>query len=161
MKKTLLSLVLICIVIISNGQNINTKDYKFDMSIPQDFQFKLLETNGYAKIEGYNTLTDTKIYAYAFTGEEYTRANIANFGIEESGVKEGEWEKVDDGEDENGFAWWDTYEASAGAEVIYAVIAKNKYNPIHYLFFAQAMPESFEKNAEQYIEWAMSCEGLE
>ncbi|UXX78950.1 hypothetical protein N7E81_16470 [Reichenbachiella carrageenanivorans] len=162
MKKTVLSLALVFYALFAFAQsNINTKDYKFDMSIPQGFGFKLLETEGYAKIEGFNGETKTKINAYAFTGEQYTRANIVNFAVNETGIPEKNWEKVVDGEDENGFAWWDTYEAQAGEEMIYAVVAKNKFNPVHYLFFAQAKPESFEENQEQYIEWAMSCQGIE
>lgn len=160
MKKTMLSLACLCVAFISFGQNINTKDYKFDMTIPTGFEFKLTEPNGYAKIEGYNKTTDTRIHAYAFTHEDFTRENLVNFGASESGIKAEQWEKVADGTGENGFAWWDTYEASAGDKMFYGVIAKNEFNEIHYLFFAMATPESFEENQEQYIEWALSCQGL-
>ena len=160
MKKTVLSLSIICFSLISYGQNIDTKKYKFEMTIPTGFEFQLTEPNGYAKIKGYNQTTDTNIHAYAFFHEDFTRENLVNFGASESGINAESWEKVADGTGENGFAWWDTYEASAGDKVFYGVIAKNEFNDIHYLFFAMATPESFEENQDQYIEWAMSCQGL-
>lgn len=141
--------------------NIDTKKYKFDMAIPEGFAFKLTENENYAVIEGYNTDTDTKIRAYAFTGKDFTRASIVDFAVNETGIKSNQWEKVNDGTDENGFAWWDIYEAEVGDKILYGVIAKNAYNDMRYLFFALAAPASFEENQEQYVEWAISCQGIE
>jgi hypothetical protein len=163
MKNTLLALVSIMIVSVGSTYaqgNIDTKKYKFEMAIPEGFNFKLTENDDYSVIEGYNEATDTKIKAYAFMGESYSRESIVDFAVTETGIKGDSWEKVNDGIDENGFAWWDIYEAEVGDKVLYGVVAKNAFNDTRYLFFALATPESYEANQEQYVEWAVSCQGV-
>ncbi|WP_422358698.1 hypothetical protein [Reichenbachiella sp.] len=119
MKKLLLLFSSLCFTWSLYALNINTKDYKFEMAIPSGFEFRLIEPKGYVKIEGYNEMTDTNIHAYAFFYEDFTRANLVNFGLvnfgaNESGIDATKWEKVPDGTSDNGFAWWDTYETRVG-----------------------------------------------
>ncbi|MCV9385223.1 hypothetical protein [Reichenbachiella ulvae] len=139
--------------------NIDIKKYKFDMSIPEGFGFKLTEKEGFVKIEGYNAESDTKINAYAYVGA-IDKSKVYAFGAKESGIAKESWEQVNNGTDDNGFAWWEMYEAQVGQKMMYAVVAKNKYNEVYYMFYALADPASIEKYQDQYLEWAMSCKGI-
>ncbi|UXP32191.1 hypothetical protein N6H18_17770 [Reichenbachiella agarivorans] len=139
--------------------NIDTKKFKFDMAIPEGYGFKQSEKDGFTKIEGYNAESDTKINAYAYMGA-IDKSKIYAFGSKESGIEKKNWTSVDNGESENGFAWWEVYEAEVGEKMMYAVIAKNAYSEVYYMFYALATPESFEKFQDQYMEWAMSCQGI-
>ncbi|SHK81062.1 hypothetical protein SAMN04488028_10956 [Reichenbachiella agariperforans] len=144
----------------AQGSNIDTKKYKFDMVIPEGYGFKQSEKDGFTKIEGYNLESDTKINAYAYVGN-IEKAKIYQFGAKESGIAKESWIAIDNGETENGFAWWEVYEAEVGKKMMYAVVAKNAYNEVYYMFYALATPASYEKYQDQYLEWAMSCTGIE
>lgn len=160
-NQLLLSAILVFVVMgsVSAQGNIDTKAYKFSMVIPEDFGFKQSEKDGFTKIEGYNKETETKINAYAYVGA-IDKQKVYDFGSKESGIAKKSWEEIDSGTDQNGFAWWEIYEAEVGEKVMYAVVAKNKYSEVYYMFYALATPESYELNQDQYLEWAMSCQGI-
>ncbi|MGL1889904.1 MAG: hypothetical protein OCD76_25550 [Reichenbachiella sp.] len=163
MKRHILAVVLLTLLgantVYAQGV-IDTKKYKFEMAIPEGFGFKQSESDGFTKIEGYNPESETKINAYAFVGQ-IEKQGVYDFGVKETGITKDGWEAIDNGEGDNGFAWWEVYEATVGEKVMYAVVAKNAYSDVYYMFYALATPESYEKYSDQYLEWAMSCSGIE
>lgn len=136
--------------------NFDAEEYKFEMDIPEGFEFMTREVKDWGGLKGYEAESETYVLAYTYLGET-NKNRIYKFGEKETGIKKKYWKKISNSEDENGFEWTEMYKASDGESSIYAILGKHESEEIYYLFFVLAPVESFDEYEEEYLDWLYSC----
>lgn len=160
MKITIsIGVLLIIMIQSSTAQKLNTEEYRFLMDIPDGFKFTTSEEGKFGIMEGYEAESKTYLYALAYRGEA-SKSEIYDYGVQMTEIPKSNWTTKEKGQNENGFAWWEVYNATDGSSNVYAIISKNAKAEVYYMFLVLAPKSSFNKYKGDYLKWIESCRGV-
>src|SRR5262245_3329679 len=124
--------------------------YGFTMLTPSGTQFKERELGG-----GWGTLEAThegiKFLAIGKLGAPATPEEIETFGVRLTGLAPQQWKQVDRGQNQNGWKWYRTVEATDGRVLLfggYGVGPKGSY-----LLLLQTTVKDYEEHKADYQKW--------
>lgn len=140
-------------------KEIKSDEFKFSMTVSIDTKLESKIKGKWGGLWGGNEKLGTEITAFGFKGK-LVDEEIIDFAVQESGIPVEEWSEVKKEENINGFEWREIYKVSKNDKTLYAVVSKNQYHNIYYMFFIMAPNEIFEKHKEGWDAWLQSCKGL-
>jgi hypothetical protein len=156
MKKLLVTLAVVMAAGFCRGEEdddwavYKAKEYGFQMLMPAGTKMVEREKSGgwgglHAKIEG------IEVYALCKLGEFAEKEEARKFAEKESGIAAEHWKKVDEGKNQKGWTWYETYQAVQGDTVIYGAIGTGPKGS--YCIFIKTTKADFEEHKADYKEW--------
>jgi len=130
-----------------------SKKYGFSMMMPVGTKFVEREYEGgwgelWADSEG------VKLYALAKLGEKATPEEIERVGVKLTGIPSSAWKTINKGENEAGWIWYRTVEASKNGKLIlgdYGTGSKGSY-----LLILQTTEDDYDEYESDYEYWYQS-----
>lgn len=125
-------------------------DYGFSMLVPQGVTLVESEgVNGWARLVG--TYDGLSLYALTKRGEQASPAEIAAVGIALTGIPASRWATIDSGENQGGWHWYETVEASQNGTVIFGGYGTGPSGS--YLLLLQTTESDYIAYRSDYLTW--------
>jgi hypothetical protein len=129
------------------------KDYGFSMLVPEGTRFVEREFAGgwgelWAEHEG------VKFYALAKLGEQATPEEIEKVGVQLTGIPNSAWKTINEGENQAGWIWFRTVEASQGGKLILGDYGTGKRGS--YLLILETTESDYREYKADYEKWYAS-----
>lgn len=129
------------------------KTFGFSMLMPEGTRYVEKETEGgwgelWAEYEG------VKFYALAKLGEKATAEEIEKVGVKLTGIPSKAWKTINKGENEGGWIWYRTVEASDGKTLVIGDYGTGKKGS--YLLVLVTTEKDYEEHKADYATWYQS-----
>jgi hypothetical protein len=133
-------------------QKYDAPEYGFEMMVPAGTKFKEAEKGGWGYLEA--DIEGVKLYALAKKKCNCTLDEAEAFAEKLVGV--GEWKKIDQGKDKNGFKEHRTYETNAKGKLAFGGVGIGT-NGNGYAFVLVTTEDDYNSNKDDYKKWHDSC----
>jgi len=157
---SVVSFLLIVLVIGANAQQLDPALYKLNAHIPESLLFQQYDDQGFSVFEANEGVAETQVYALVYEGDA-TKPLIYTYGVDLVKIPGSYWIPEENGRNEKGFAWWESYRAEIDGKTAYSWFAKNKYSERYYQFTVVAPSTSVENTEKEFFNLIANCSGIE
>jgi hypothetical protein len=91
-------------------------------------------------------------------GKAHSLQDMQAFGITVSGVPAKHWNKIDEGEGDNGWKWYKTYRADGPKRALFAILAQNEKGS--FIIFLRTTRANLRRNLKAYVQWYQSITAI-
>jgi hypothetical protein len=125
-------------------------DYGFSMLVPEGATIKEKEwQDGWGGL--FSSHDGLMLWGLAKLGKKYSAEEIEAYGVKLTGIPEDDWKEIGKGEDDNGWTWYRTVEATKGGTLIfggYGVGPKGSY-----LLLLKTTVADYDAHKADYKKW--------
>jgi hypothetical protein len=157
MRKTLVGLVMAALAVQASAQDgwvrYEAEDYGFSMLMPEGTRFVEKEFgDGWAEL--WAESEGVKFYALTKRGEQATPEEIERVGVKLTGIPADYWEQINEGENEAGWIWYRTVEASRNGVLVLGDYGTGRTGS--YLLILQTTESDYAAYESDYETWYKS-----